>query len=186
MGSLQSVEHGRVIALDNKDLCYVDKLRWSSLVKNASQIIIKGNRNVTECGRSMDFLSFLYSYLFIYNLTYSRANVNCYTSNRSLIKIPRNQNPLWISDAESEGKVCHSECRDSGCFGPLDSQCFECRSHKQGESCLPSCGMGWFAENKTGDGPIGCLKCHEQCKGSCFGEVSFWWFLKSLILFIYL
>src|SRR6218665_3659336 len=72
---------------------------------------------------------------------------------------------------EEEGNVCSPLCSSKGCWGPGDDQCLSCNGYRYGKRCTDSCenldGYFKFETNETRE----CRKCHEECQGSCTGQV---------------
>ena len=53
LNSLKSILHGRVLIAENKRLCYVDSINWTSVVGPGRRTVFrqKANRNRTICGQ---------------------------------------------------------------------------------------------------------------------------------------
>ena len=103
--------------------------------------------------------------------------LNTIRTSRKIINLNKNPSSWkhirkYFKQIESEGKVCHQECVERSCVGPLDTQCIKCRNYKQGNRCLRSCELGWYSM-PSDDGSKECFKCHKECRESCFGPVCF-------------
>lgn len=72
--------------------------------------------------------------------------------------------------SESEGKVCHPECK-GGCWGKGNDQCFSCKNFRVNNTniCLKTC---FDVLNLFDSGNMICLPCHKECTSKCTGPVS--------------
>ncbi|ESO04704.1 hypothetical protein HELRODRAFT_119222, partial [Helobdella robusta] len=106
------------------------------------------------------------------NVKISRNKKMCYVQSinwSAILKSPDDQRVIIgnnNNNCESEGKLCHPECSDDGCWGPGDHQCISCRNFKFQNKCVLSCQsipLAYASSNTT------CSLCHEQCLDTCDG-----------------
>ncbi|XP_070569485.1 epidermal growth factor receptor-like [Ptychodera flava] len=67
-----------------------------------------------------------------------------------------------------EGKVCDGQCTSTGCWGPGNDKCVECRNYKLEDQCIERCDTdnGQYVISETDKE---CGLCHPECRGSCNG-----------------
>lgn len=49
--SLKNINNGRPLIANNRDLCYVNSVNWSSIVTSGNGAAVGGNKNETICGQ---------------------------------------------------------------------------------------------------------------------------------------
>ena len=110
--SLKRINSGAVVILENKNLCFAEKIQWNKVKKlDDHPCMVSANRNQTECGKWGKI---------------SRPGSSVTDSHLLLI-------------LETESLVCDKECTDAGCWGAGPDQCLECRNMKFDGTCLASC-----------------------------------------------
>lgn len=85
-------------------------------------------------------------------------------SEKQKVIIEHNRNS---TSCAHDNEVCHAECTDDGCWGPLEDQCISCQHFRFGRRCLSSCESlpGVYTSSKSKE----CQRCHPECFDNCTG-----------------
>nr|UPI11530.1 epidermal growth factor receptor isoform X1 [Mythimna separata] len=156
--SLKRVNSGAIAIMENKFLCFADKIAWNKLVKSKDhKQIIQNNGDPKTCERAdlvcdpecsadgcwgpgPDQCLSCKNYKF---------NEMC-VQNCSVL-------PGLYKDGPKSCKECHPECKD-GCDGPTRANCTSCRHVRDGPYCVSKCPESRYtADNAT------CQPCHKNC-----------------------
>ncbi|XP_013189331.1 epidermal growth factor receptor isoform X2 [Amyelois transitella] len=154
--SLKKVNSGAIAIMENKDLCFADKIAWNKLVKSKDhKQIIQNNGDGNTCehlvcdpqcsadgcwGPGPD------QCLSCQNFKFGEICIkNC-----SVI-------PGLYKAGPKTCEKCHSECL-GGCTGPSHANCTECKHVRDGPYCVEKCPISRYPSmNGT------CMPCHENC-----------------------
>ncbi|XP_059055085.1 epidermal growth factor receptor isoform X1 [Achroia grisella] len=163
--SLKKVNSGAIAIMENKDLCFADKIAWNRLVKSKEhKQIIQNNGVPTTCanlvcdpqcsedgcwGPGTD------QCLSCQNFKYEEMCIkNC-----SVI-------PGLYKAGPKTCEKCDPECLD-GCTGPSRANCTVCKHVRDGPYCVSKCPESRYpSENGT------CLPCHANCYNGCTGPAN--------------
>ncbi|KAK9695926.1 Protein tyrosine and serine/threonine kinase [Popillia japonica] len=142
--SLKLINSGKVAILENKKLCFADKINWKKIFKSSeSESMVYANRE--DC----DFKS---------------------SESESMVYANREDcEAAGYVCHEDAGYVCHEECTEDGCWGSGPEQCLSCRHVKFENTCLHNCSVQprlYRTENKE------CKRCHEECASACNGPTA--------------
>uniref|UniRef100_A0A8C5MBC5 receptor protein-tyrosine kinase n=1 Tax=Leptobrachium leishanense TaxID=445787 RepID=A0A8C5MBC5_9ANUR len=179
--SLKHIKDGDVLIKANRNLCYVDSLKWSRFVHDPSQTVsLEDNQIAEKCalkGYGCDPLC---------------SDEGCWGPGPfqclSCRRLSRGRkcvqfcNLYDLSEPEyaSNGKCnsCHVECKPQvaslTCTGPDSDQCAECAHYKDGPYCVKSCPSGLPDKNdnviwKYPDTKGLCQLCDPDCAYGCKG-----------------
>nr|AXK69510.1 epidermal growth factor receptor 1b [Sinonovacula constricta] len=101
----------------------------------------------------------------------------CYTHNLKMDNILNSPDDQLIriymnrpdEECVAEGKACHSECDEHGCWGPGPAMCLQCRNMRvdHNMTCVRACSdisLHYQAEGNV------CKQCDPQCADGCSGS----------------
>ncbi|KAK4296732.1 hypothetical protein Pmani_030810 [Petrolisthes manimaculis] len=165
--SLKRIRSGKVCILENKDLCFVEKIKWNRLIESgdnsktnpltllennadSNQCVAEGLVCHSECSDEGCWGTGDNECLSCRNFKLGERCVN--NCNR-----PGN----YLIGSKICG-FCHNECASS-CNGPDSSSCDRCKNVKDGPYCVESC-----PDTKYNDSGV-CMPCHENCVDGCRG-----------------
>ncbi|KAM8967049.1 epidermal growth factor receptor [Pelodytes ibericus] len=176
--SLKEISDGDIIIKSNKNLCYVDTIKWEKIFKTNQQTKIVGNQNPDQCVEEGNICDPLcsdegcwgpgaFQCLSCRNFTRERE---CVESCNLLTREPR--------EYESDGVcyTCHVECMPQNstftCKGLGPGNCTHCAHYKDGPYCVKHCPAGIQGENDTliwkyPDEMNICQLCHPECTMGC-------------------
>ena len=163
--SLNRIRSGKVYILENKDLCFVDKIYWKKMVSNSAdsktQVLLQNNCAEERCIE--DGL-----------VCHSEcSDEGCWGTGEDECLSCRNfkLGDRCINNCNGHGiyemsskmcGFCHKECKNS-CHGLDSNHCDECKNAKDGPFCVESCPDTKYNENGV------CKSCHENCADGCSG-----------------
>ncbi|XP_050360922.1 epidermal growth factor receptor isoform X1 [Nymphalis io] len=163
--SLKRVNSGAIAIMENRQLCFAEKIAWHKLVKSKDhkQIIQKNSdtRNCekanlvcdTECSSDGCWGPGPDQCLYCENYKFGETCIQNCTVLPGLYKA-----------GTKTCKQCHAECLD-GCTGPTRANCTKCKHVRDGPYCVAVCPASRYAtENGT------CQPCHQNCFNGCTGS----------------
>lgn len=179
--SLKEISDGNVIIKTNKDLCYVNSIKWTKMFRTNQQIKIENNKNLQTCVEEGNVCDPLCSDegcwgpgpFYCFSCRNFTRNGECVESCNILSKDPR--------EYVSEGACypCHTECMPQNnsetCSGPGPDNCNKCAHYSDVVSgCVKSCPTGIHEKTDTliykyPDESRVCQVCHPECKMGCRG-----------------
>lgn len=160
--SLKKVNSGSIAIMENRELCFADKIAWNKLVKSKDhkQIIQKnGDPKVCEklmcdnqCSEDGCWGPGPDQCLSCQNYKFEEICIqSC------------NHVPGLYKAGQKTCQRCHQECLD-GCVGPGPKDCAKCKHVRDGPVCVEKCPKSRYeALNGT------CLPCHKNCEQDCTG-----------------
>ncbi|XP_056403774.1 receptor tyrosine-protein kinase erbB-2 isoform X1 [Hyla sarda] len=177
--SLKEIGSGLVLIEGNSNLCFVDTVPWSNILKNSRQAILKTeNKPQTTCEEDGHVCFHLC------------ANAECWGSEASqciqcngLLRGLDCVDSCNVEEGEpremingSQCIACHPECMPQNasntCLGPQADQCVECAHYKDGSTCVNQCPSGKKVDSyvpiwKYADKDGVCQMCPVNCSHSC-------------------
>ncbi|XP_048488824.1 epidermal growth factor receptor isoform X5 [Plutella xylostella] len=162
--SLKRVNSGAIAIMENKNLCFADKIAWGKLVKSKDhKQVIQKNGDPRACEKANLVCDAECSgdgcwgpgpdqCLSCQNYKFGETCIqNC------------SVHPGLYKSGSSSCKQCDVECV-GGCSGPGPANCTACRHVRDGPYCVAQCPM---ARYNAADGT--CLPCHRNCEHGCTG-----------------
>ncbi|KAM4687911.1 epidermal growth factor receptor [Discoglossus pictus] len=176
--ALKEVSDGDIIIKENKNLCYVDSINWTSIFITKQAITVDNNKNPDMCvfdGNVCDPLCAGCwgpgpSQCFSCQL-YSRGR-ECVNTCNFYTGEPREY------EIDNKCYSCHPECQAQNnsitCMGAGADDCKKCAHYIDGPYCVGSCPGGYKGENdsliwKYPDASNVCQLCDAECKSGCTG-----------------
>ncbi|XP_066442870.1 receptor tyrosine-protein kinase erbB-2 isoform X2 [Eleutherodactylus coqui] len=176
--SLKEISSGLVLIEGNSNLCFLDTVPWSKILRNSRQtILMTGNKPQATCadGNACFHLC---------------ANAECWGSEASqciqcegLLRGLDCVDSCNVEEGEpremingSQCIACHPECMPQNasatCSGPQADQCLECAHYKDGAMCVNQCPSGKKVDSfvpiwKFADKDGSCQLCPVNCSHSC-------------------
>ncbi|XP_062524304.1 epidermal growth factor receptor isoform X4 [Bombyx mori] len=165
--SLKKVNSGAIAIMENRNLCYADKIAWNKLVKSKDhKQIIQKNGDPRQCEKNNLVCDPQCSADGCWGPGPDQC-LSCQNYNFGEICIDNcSVHPgLYKADHKS-CKQCHSECLD-GCTGASRANCTSCKHVRDGPYCVAQCPESRYAsENGT------CHPCHPNCNNGCTGPAN--------------
>ncbi|KAG9474106.1 hypothetical protein GDO78_004416 [Eleutherodactylus coqui] len=147
--SLKEISSGLVLIEGNSNLCFLDTVPWSKILRNSRQtILMTGNKPQATCAADGNACFHLC------------ANAECWGSEASqciqcegLLRGLDCVDSCNVEEGEpremingSQCIACHPECMPQNasatCSGPQADQCLECAHYKDGAMCVNQCPSG--------------------------------------------
>ncbi|KAG7169351.1 Epidermal growth factor receptor-like, partial [Homarus americanus] len=166
--SLKRIRSGKVCILENKELCFVEKINWKKFLGNGDDTktnpltLLQANANNDHCVEEG---------LVCHN---ECSDEGCWGIGDNECLSCRNfklgnrcvnncNNPGIYNTDDTECGFCHNQC-DNSCYGPDSNHCSSCKNVKDGPYCVERC------PDTKYDGGGECILCHENCDGGCNGS----------------
>ena len=163
MRNLRKIRSGAVAILENKDLCYAEKINWQKIMKSSSHnTLLQNNRPTQSCIVESQVCDSQCSAdgcwgpgkgMCLACKTYAVEN-ECVAS--------CDPNLGLYQASERSCMKCHPECKMT-CTGSGPGLCDECKHTKDGPFCVKECPDGKYDHNGE------CQECHKNCIGGCKG-----------------
>ncbi|KAI4471682.1 tyrosine-protein kinase receptor [Holotrichia oblita] len=162
--SLKLITSGKVAILENKKLCFADKINWKKIFKSVeSESMVHANRK--DCDTS--------GYVCHEECTedgcWGSGPEQCLSCRHVKFENTCLHNcsvqPRLYRTENNECKRCHEECASS-CNGPTANNCTTCKNFRDGDICVPKCATGKYGEAGV------CQPCHDTCNGGCVGPLN--------------
>lgn len=165
--SLKAIKNGRPVLASNPNLCYVDSMNWSSIIRSQGKYVaLRDNKNKTICEEEGKICSLLCGS----DGCWGPGDDQCLSCNgyflENLCVANCTEFEGWFTyelNGTKECRRCHKECRAS-CSGENADQCDSCKHSKDGPFCVEEC-----PPLKYSDAMGTCQSCHENCRGGCTG-----------------
>ncbi|XP_070496722.1 epidermal growth factor receptor isoform X2 [Chironomus tepperi] len=157
--SLKRVNSGAVVIVENKHLCFANKIDWNKIKKSRDHEIVSArNRDVTECESEGEVCSEECSFAGCWG----KGSDQCLECKNFIYKgtcLPscKSAKNIYQIDEKNCGE-CHPECKGT-CTGPNADDCYECLHVKDGKYCVAECSHTKYPKDGI------CLNCHEACNG---------------------
>nr|WAR33938.1 epidermal growth factor receptor 2a [Scylla paramamosain] len=165
--SLKRIRSGKVYILENKDLCFVDKINWKKFIdtddnsKTSPMTLLENNANSEQCVAER-----LVCHTECSDEGCWGPGDNECLSCRNFKLGNRCTNNCNLAGTYQMGPktcgFCHKECASS-CQGPESRHCDRCKNVKDGPYCLDKCPDTKYNDNGE------CKSCHENCIKGCRG-----------------
>nr|XP_060637542.1 epidermal growth factor receptor [Anolis sagrei ordinatus] len=179
--SLKEISDGDVVIMRNKNLCFANKVDWTTLfVTEKQNIKIAQNRNESACAAASQVCDPLCSPVGCWGPGPTQCySCHHYIRQQECVKecnVMQGEPREFIKD--SECLQCHPEClvqnSTSTCEGPGPGDCIKCAHLIDGPHCVKSCPAGIMGENNTlvwkyADENSVCQPCHPNCVRGCKG-----------------
>ncbi|XP_042865529.1 epidermal growth factor receptor-like isoform X2 [Penaeus japonicus] len=163
--SLRKIRSGKVYILENKDLCFVDKINWKKLIEksddSSSELLLQNNRASEQCMAEGLVCHSECSGEGCWG-TRDDECLSCRSFKLGERCVNNCHIPGIYQMGPKECSFCHSEC-DGSCHGPDSNHCDRCKNVMDGPYCVDRC-----PDTKFDDEGI-CRACHENCVGGCTG-----------------
>ena len=163
MRGLRKIRSGSVAILENKDLCYAEKINWQKIMKSTSHnTLLQNNRPTQTCILESKICDAQCS------------NDGCWGPGKGMCIACKNyavENECVAScdpnlglykASERSCMKCDPECKMT-CTGSGPGLCDECKHTKDGPFCVKECPDGKYDHNGE------CQPCHKNCIGGCKG-----------------
>nr|XP_033786195.1 epidermal growth factor receptor isoform X2 [Geotrypetes seraphini] len=179
MRSLKEVSDGDILLKSNPNLCYIESLNWTHLLKLPSQQVkFKENKPTINCTSEEKFCHPLCSD----QGCWGSGPFQCFTcryASRSgecveACNVERGEPREFLR--YSTCLACHLEClvknNTQTCTGEGPDDCVQCAHYQDGPHCVKSCPAGIMGENDTqiwkyADTNNICQLCHPNCTTGC-------------------
>lgn len=165
--SLKRIRSGKVCILENRDLCFVENIKWNRLIESGDSsqtnplTLLENNADSNQC---------VAEGLVCHS---ECSDEGCWGTGDNECLSCRNfkLGDRCVNNCNRPGNYqigsktcgfCHKECANS-CNGPDSSNCDSCKNVKDGPYCVESC-----PDTKYNDSGI-CMPCHENCVEGCRG-----------------
>ncbi|XP_076329616.1 epidermal growth factor receptor-like isoform X2 [Tachypleus tridentatus] len=167
LNSLKKIHSGRVIVLENEDLCFVEDINWERMTSpsslNTRDNLIENNADKEKCQARGLVCDDKCSEDGCWG---PRVNdcLSCktYRLDDECIENCTVRTGIYYA-SEKMCNYCHEEC-DGECFGPGPSNCTQCRNVRDGPYCVAKCPHMKYSHN-GGE----CKLCHQNCLSGCTG-----------------
>ncbi|XP_041986353.1 epidermal growth factor receptor isoform X2 [Aricia agestis] len=165
--SLKKVNSGAIAIMENKQLCFADKIAWNKLVKSKDhKQIIQKNADLKTCENASLVCDPQCSSDGCWGPGPDQC-LSCENYKFGEICIQNcSVHPGLYKAGPKTCKQCHSECLD-GCTGPSRANCTKCKHVRDGPYCVTECPEArYVSENGT------CEPCHQNCFNGCTGPAN--------------
>lgn len=165
--SLKRVNSGAIAIMENKYLCFADKIAWSKLVKSKDhKQIIQNNGDPQTCEKAELVCDGQCSN----DGCWGPGPHQCLSCQNYVFDETCVQNCTILPGLYKAGpkmcKKCHAECKD-GCHGPSRANCTNCKHVRDGPYCVSECPDSRYpSEDAT------CQPCHNNCFNGCTGPAN--------------
>ncbi|XP_022122355.2 epidermal growth factor receptor isoform X1 [Pieris rapae] len=162
--SLKKVNSGAIAIMENRHLCFADKIAWNKLVKSKDhKQIIQKNGDTQNCEKANMVCDPQCSSDGCWGPGPDQC-LSCENYKFGDICIQNcSVHPGLYQSGTKICKQCHSECLD-GCSGPSRANCSKCKHVRDGPYCVAECPDSRYpSENGT------CQPCHGNCFNGCTG-----------------
>ncbi|XP_072930769.1 epidermal growth factor receptor isoform X2 [Epargyreus clarus] len=162
--SLKRVNSGAIAIMENRNLCFADKIAWNILVKSKDhKQIIQKNGDQRMCEKANMVCDPQCSL----DGCWGPGPDQCLSCANYKFDETCIQNCSVIPGLYKAGpntcEQCHAECLE-GCIGPSRANCTKCRGVRDGPYCVAECPESRYpSENGT------CQPCHYNCINGCTG-----------------
>lgn len=165
--SLRRIRSGKVCILENKELCFVEKINWKKFIVNSDDLktnpltLLQNNAASDDC---------VLEGLVCHDECsdegcWGTGDNECLSCRNSQVGERCINNCSYPGIYQMGPRVCgfcHEEC-GSSCHGPDSNDCDRCKNVKDGPFCLERCPETKYNDNGE------CRLCHENCVGGCKG-----------------
>ncbi|CAH2034962.1 unnamed protein product, partial [Iphiclides podalirius] len=165
--SLKRVNSGAIAIMENRYLCFADKIAWNKLGKSKDhKQIIQKNGDPKTC----ESANLVCDPQCSSDGCWGPGPEQCLSCENYKFGETCIQNCSVLPGLYKAGpktcKQCHPECLD-GCTGPSRANCTKCRHVRDGPYCVAECPESRYAsENGT------CEACHYNCYNGCTGPLN--------------
>ncbi|XP_026317728.1 epidermal growth factor receptor isoform X2 [Hyposmocoma kahamanoa] len=165
--SLKKVNSGAIAIIENRNLCFADKIAWYKLVKSKDhKQVIQKNGDPRTCEKANLVCDAQCSS----DGCWGAGPDQCLSCQNFKLGETCIQNCSVQTGLYKAGpkicKQCHPECMD-GCTGPTRANCSKCKHVRDGPYCVSKCPETRFvSENGT------CQPCHNNCNDGCTGPAN--------------
>ncbi|XP_013179259.1 PREDICTED: epidermal growth factor receptor isoform X2 [Papilio xuthus] len=165
--SLKRVNSGAIAIMENKYLCFADKIAWNKLGKSKDhKQIIQKNGDPKTC----ESANLVCDHQCSPDGCWGPGPEQCLSCENYKFGEICIQNCSVLPGLYQAGpktcKQCHPECLD-GCSGPSRANCTKCKHVRDGPYCVAECPESRYAsENGT------CQPCHANCYNGCTGPAN--------------
>ncbi|CAG9558821.1 unnamed protein product [Danaus chrysippus] len=162
--SLKRVNSGAIAIMENRQLCFADKIAWNKLGKSKDhKQIIQKNGDLRNCEK----LNLVCDPQCSADGCWGPGPDQCLSCENYKFGETCVQNcsvhPGLYKGGPKVCRQCHAECLD-GCSGPTRANCTKCKHVRDGPYCVAECPESRYT---TGNGT--CLPCHQNCFNGCTG-----------------
>ncbi|XP_014366513.2 epidermal growth factor receptor isoform X1 [Papilio machaon] len=165
--SLKRVNSGAIAIMENRYLCFADKIAWNKLGKSKDhKQIIQKNGDPKTC----ESANLVCDHQCSPDGCWGPGPEQCLSCENYKFGETCIQNCSVLPGLYQAGpktcKQCHPECLD-GCSGPSRANCTKCKHVRDGPYCVADCPESRYAsENGT------CQPCHSNCYNGCTGPAN--------------
>ncbi|XP_045784894.1 epidermal growth factor receptor isoform X1 [Maniola jurtina] len=165
--SLKRVKSGAIAIMENRHLCFAEKIAWHKLVKSKDhKQIIQKNGDQRTCEKQ----NLVCDPQCSADGCWGPGPDQCLSCENYILEETCIQNCTVLPGLYKAGpkmcKHCHPECAD-GCTGPSRGNCTRCKHVRDGPYCMAECpDSRYVSENGT------CLPCHQNCFNGCTGPAN--------------
>ena len=161
--SLKRIRSGKVYILENKDLCFAEKITWKNLImgQDSKTLLLENNLSDDECKKLGQVCHDECSDDGCWGEGPEEC-LSCRNFKLDMRCVNSCNEPGMFEKEKGECGICDEQCHD-GCTGPESDNCNKCKNVKDGPFCLANCPETKYNENGA------CHFCHENCAKGCRG-----------------